>query len=42
MALVEDLESDVVDRGDIEPIAVIDLPLDYRIVGYSRFELLFD
>jgi len=40
MVLVEDLESDIINWGDIEPIAVVDLPLDYSAVSYSRFELL--
>jgi len=42
MVLVEDLELNIVDWGDIEPITVVDLPLDYYIVGYSHFKLLFN
>ena len=42
MALVEDLELDIINQGDIKPITVINLPLDYYIIGYSRFKLLFN
>jgi len=39
---VEDLELDVINWGDIKLIVVVNLPLNYCIIGYNRFKLLFD